>query len=137
MGVPSYALSVHYTSVLKCSIFVLRRLQSSFTRSYVCTYLLSAPTLLSTVYSFASHFSLRPFFHLSTCLSIHFVLYPVSDCPQDYNVYTRIQMNIEILQGNCQDPVCCVGAWILSQNRASGVAVLRPFRSKTSKPFKL
>ena len=43
-------------------------------------------------------------------------------------------MDIRGLEGNCQDPVRCVGSWILSPNRTFGVAVLRPFRSKTGQP---
>ena len=42
-------------------------------------------------------------------------------------VYERIP---RAFQGNCQNPDHYVGAWKLSLNRASGVAVLRPFRSK-------
>ena len=54
-----------------------------------------------------------------------------------YNVYKRIQMNIEPLKGNCQNPVRCVGSRILSPNRASGIITLGPFRSKLSPPTKL
>jgi hypothetical protein len=50
----------------------------------------------------------------------------------------RVRTNIYIpLQGICQDPVRCVGPWILSLNRASGIAAPTPFRSKVSKPSKL
>ena len=52
-------------------------------------------------------------------------------------MYTRVQMDIESLLRNCQDPVRCVGSWILSPNRASGVAALRSFRSKFGQPSKL
>ena len=52
-------------------------------------------------------------------------------------MYKRIQMNIESLRGNCQDPVHCVGLRILSPNRASGITTLGPFRPKFSPPTKL
>jgi len=54
-----------------------------------------------------------------------------------YNVYNRIQTNIEPLQGNCRDPVRCVGSQILTPNHASGITTLGPFRSKPSHPTEL
>ena len=47
-------------------------------------------------------------------------------------MYTRIQMNIEP-----KDPDRWAGSLILSPNRASGVAALKPFFSKLGQPSEL